>query len=258
MSLNLKDGRAFIVAEAGTAHADPEPARRFRKALDLVSAAANAGADAVKFQWFAGSMPEEDQHNPDIFSDMFCWLPGDEQRQMRWQASIMGPGHWVQIKEYADACGLIFLASAFQTRTARLLINLDLAATKVASRAAKTFPYDMEGLPRPFLISGGMGLPPEEVWPKTAEIGWMQCEAKYPSTEGWDEQGHWAPWPGRHGFSDHSGAPFLGIDAISRGCKLLEVHFMVDPIDAGPDLPACLTVDELKLICEARDYYANR
>jgi sialic acid synthase SpsE len=60
------------------------------------------------------------------------------------------------------------------------------------------------------------------------------------------------------GFSDHSGKPFLGIDAISRGCKLLEVHFKVDGIDAGLDLPACLTVDELRLVCEARDYYAER
>lgn len=31
-----------------------------------------------------------------------------------------------------------------------------------------------------------------------------------------------------------------------------------DPVDAGPDLPACLTLDELKLVCEARDYYAER
>ena len=32
----------------------------------------------------------------------------------------------------------------------------------------------------------------------------------------------------------------------------------LDDISAGPDLPACLTVDELKLVCQAREYYAER
>jgi N-acetylneuraminate synthase len=225
-----------VIAEAGTAHADPDPKKRFCKALRLVDAAHSAGADAIKFQWFASPC------------EMFCWMEGDGMRAPRWLASWMDPEeHWKQVKEFSEACGLVFLASAFERTTTQWLIDLNLAATKVASRAAKTFPYDMEGLPRPFLISGGMGLP---VNPLPQDTILLECESKYPSTQAWEKA-----WPG---FSDHSGKPFLGIDAISRGCKLLEVHFMIDPIDAGPDLPACLTIDELKLVCQARDYYAER
>lgn len=232
--LDLKDGRCFVIAEAGTAHAGAEEHRLFR-ALDLVDAAANGRADAVKFQWF---------HNPNP-DTMFCWIDGDEARAPRWHASFMPPDDWKKVRDYALGCGIVLLASVFEKTTVQWLVDLELQATKVASRAAKNFPY--EGLPKPFLISTGMDGPgfdpPGSVY--------LQCEASYPSSTAWRGVVD-------VGFSDHSGKPFLGIDAIARGCKLLEVHYMIDRIDAGPDLPACLTVDELKLVCEARDYYANR
>lgn len=245
MSLPLKEGRCFVIAEAGTAHADPRPHRRFEKAMRLVEAAAGAGADAVKFQWF---------WRPGLGS-MFCWIAGDSLRQWRWYQSIMGYEEWAQIKEYAEACGLVFLASAFEGFTVAWLNMLNLSATKVASRAAKTFPYDTEGLPQPFLISTGM-IADAGTLPKEALR--LECEAVYPSTRAY--VGNEMPkfYTGRTGFSDHSGQPFLGIDAISRGCPILEVHFMVNTIDAGPDLPACLTVQGLTTICKARDYYADR
>jgi len=235
-------GRCFVIAEAGTAHADPGPDERFRKALSYVEAAKSAGADAVKFQMFA--MP--------VREDMFCWIDGDEARLPRWVASQLPLAQWCQVKEFAEANGLVFLASAFQNETVKWLVDLKVEATKVASRAAKDFPYDEA--PKPWLVSTGMGLPEGRAfWEPEAYL--FQCEAKYPSTSEWLKGEAPIEFPG---FSDHSGKPFLGIDAISRGCKLLEVHYRIEDVDAGPDLPACLTWDELKLVCEARDYHARR
>jgi len=242
MTLPPKLSRCFVIAEAGTAHLG-----QLDKAMRLVRAAAEAGADAIKFQWFHCDTVDIAFGQPTIQESMFCWIDGDEAREPRWRRSVMELDQWRQVKEYAEACGLVFLASAFQHDTVRWLIDLKLQATKVASRAAKTFPYDMDGLPQPFLVSDGMGRGLPHV---PGEYIYVECEANYPSTEAWSGRGS--------GFSDHSGKPFLGIDAITRGCELLEVHFMVDPTDAGPDLPACLTVDELRLICDARDYYAER
>jgi len=238
LDLDARD-RAFVIAEAGTAHAAPNPQDRLPKALRYVEAVAKAGADAVKFQWFwaKGSGVLDD-----LKEDMFCWIDGDERRGRRWLASEMWPGDWMQVKEFAEAYGLIFLASAFQHSTVAWLSDLDVVATKVASRAAVSFPYDRA--PAPFLISTGM----HDVEPMGGYL--LECEARYPSTNA---------WRGDHpGFSDHSGKPFLAIDAISRGCKLIEVHYRIDRIDAGPDLPATLSLDQLATVCEARDYWAGR
>jgi N-acetylneuraminate synthase len=227
MNMFLSD-RPFIIAEAGTCHAGSlERAKRY---ADL---ACYAGADAIKFQIFA----------PQVRGDMFCWIEGDESREDRWTDSALTLDEWGHAKNYAEKIGLVFLASAFQNRTVNWLNRLKVEATKVASRAAKDFPYGWA--PEPYLISDGM-YEPDIVDGRI----YLQCEANYPSTEWWHGK--------RFGFSDHSGAPWRAIEAISRGCKLVEVHFYDDPADAGPDFPASLTVDQLKMVCDARDAFAGR
>ena len=238
--------RAFIIAEAGTCHAAPEANERFGHAMRYVHAAHEAGANCVKFQIFDDT-------------ELFCPYPGDEQRKPRWRDSWLHVDDWRQIKEFAEACGMVFLASVFQHSTVRMLRELGVEATKVASRAAKKFPYVYdratmhpvdhrritipETNPTPFLISTGME------FPKREDAIYLECESVYPSTKCWSGE--------REGFSDHSGNPWRAIDAISRGCKLIEVHFYIDPIDAGPDLPASLNLDQLKTVCEARDAFAE-
>ena len=215
---------AFIIAEAGTCHADPNPDERFRKAMRYVLAAKDAGANCIKFQMFDGSK-------------LFCPYPGDEQREPRWLNSRLDFGGWCQIKEFTEACGMTFLASVFQYSTVRRLERLEVEATKVASRAAENFPYDEAT--GTLLISTGMKFPERD------DAFYLECESRYPSS---------MKWAGEHqGFSDHSGTPELAIDAISRGCALIEVHFYIDRLDAGPDLPASLNLDQLKTVCARRD-----
>lgn len=223
--------RAFVIAEAGTCHAHVTHRNRLKAAYRYVDAAARAGADAIKFQMF----------NLPIRDDFFCWIDGDEVRSLRWEQSVMEFDRWSLVKAYAESMGLVFLASAFQHSTVGWLKDLNVSAYKVASRAAKGFPYkDATG---PFLVSNGMHPVPDGV------IG-IQCEANYPST---------AYWTGvLPGFSDHSGNPWRAVDAIARGCKLIEVHFAIDPAEAGPDLPASLTCDQLKWVCEARDFFTRK
>ena len=222
--------KCFIIAEAGTCHSSAFIDDRLEKAKRYVLAARNAGADCIKFQMFDET-------------ELFCPYEGDEQRKPRWDNSILRGDGWCQIKEFTEACGMTFLASVFQDSMVDLLSDMKVQATKVASRAAENFPYG--DAPEPYLISTGMN------WPSRANAIYLQCEAKYPSTMRW-EQTDVIP-----GFSDHSGTPWRAVDAISRGCKLIEVHFFIDPLDAGPDLPASLDLDQLKIVCEARDAFAE-
>lgn len=224
--------RCFLIAEAGTCHAGRWHGR-CAKALRYVDAAAAAGASAIKFQLF----------RQPIQADMFCWLDGDKERSFRWAESDIRRYQWGIVKKAAEAKGLVFLASAFQFCTVGWLRKLGVEATKVASRAARDFPY--EAAPAPFLISDGM----YPVAPGKDRIV-LECESNYPST---------ARWKGRYpGFSDHSGTPERAIDAIRHGCKLVEVHFFIDPADAGPDLPASLDLDMLRRVCDAADTFAKK
>ena len=235
MTLDLASrDRCFVIAEAGTCHADPDPVTRFRKAIDYVHAAKMAGADAVKFQWFDTGGGQ-----------LFCPYEGDGNRRPRWLASAMPASQWIQVKEFAEASGLVFLASTFQHSTARGLSEIGVVATKVASRAVASFPY--ADAPAPYLISLGMHRAPVDL--DLTQCWLLECEANYPSTARW---GRVHP-----GFSDHSGNPWRAIDAIMRGCKLVEVHYFLDERDAGPDLPASLTLDQLRAVCEARDAFAT-
>lgn len=235
LDLTLR-GCPFIVAEAGTCHASHIPEERLDRAIQYVCAAADARVDAIKFQIFA---------NPIERPDMFCWIDGDEQRSKRWALSELSFDEWFMVKQQAEGLGLEFLTSCFQHRTVAWLNELGVCATKVASRAASRFPY--ANAPAPWLISTGMELPPDDVR-SDGRTFLIQCEANYPSTSRWRGE-----YPG---FSDHSANPDFAIDAMTRGAKLIEVHFYVRPEDAGPDLPASLNLDQLKTITHARNLLA--
>lgn len=224
---------AKIIAEAGTCHADPDPSRRLAKALRYVRAAAGARADFVKFQMFADP----------IRDDMFCWIEGDEAREPRWRESCMPLEGWRAVQDACAELGVGFLASVFQYTTIHWMQALGASAIKVASRAAKGFPYDQA--PGTLLVSQGMYPCPAE----RPDIVLFECESNYPST---------LRWAGNQpGFSDHSGTPWRAIEAIARGCEWVEVHFYDRPEDAGPDLPASLDRAGLALVCQARDAFAE-
>lgn len=233
----------YIIAEAGTNHAHPDPAERIRRVGDLVAAAYRSGTDAVKFQAFFSDEP------------LFCPHEGDEKRWPRWRESMIPPQTWEDIAWGAKKIGIDFLLSVFQPTGIELLKRLKPRYIKVASRAAKTFPY--KELPdADFLISGGM------IWdgrfsPPPSYI--LQCRMEYPTSLGRArlEEHHPDDGPYYSGLSDHSGAVWPGLDAIFRGAKFLEVHFNLGDFDAGPDKPVCLTTDQLKLLCEARDAAAQ-
>lgn len=212
----------YIIAEAGTGHLGS-----LTRATELAHMAKAAGADAVKYQLFV-------PHEP-----LFCPYEGDEKRHQRWWDTSLTRGQWNVVDEKCKALGIDFLASVFQDRGIDWLLDLDPPAYKVASRAAKTYPYDR--VPGPFIISTGMGTP------ATRELGtkgyWLQCISEYPTAL------PKACWEKYQGLSDHSGTPWPAMDALSRGAKIIEVHF---GDKEGPDAAVNLTFEELKLICDFR------
>lgn len=224
----------YIIGEAGTGHYAICERTRYYAAQGFIEAAFNAGADAVKFQLFVPDEP------------LFCSLPGDDERmENRWRFTFMFKDEWLALKLYGESLGVDVLWSVFQPTAVEWLKDLKPKYVKVASRAAQSFPY--HSIHAPFIVSMGMGkasLPPNAFR--------LSCVSKYPTPL---EEAKY--YEGRDGLSDHSGTPWPGLDAIYHGAKFLEVHFKIPGADMGNDTPACITVDQLKLLCEARDAVAR-
>lgn len=236
----------YIIAEAGTGHVADQVIHRQNKAIALCQAAAAAHADAVKFQMFVPDEP------------LFCPVDGDDKRRVRWNKSILGLMDWQEIADYCySALHIDFFASAFQPTAVQWLKQLGVKAYKVASRAAATYPYD--AVPGLFIVSDGMVGGSADAMAlrrkREADSIWLQCRSKYPTPLA-EAQWDWDLDYGDRGLSDHSGTIWPGLDAMARGCPMLEVHFAIDKADAGNDAPVVLTVDQLKLLCEARDAFA--
>lgn len=209
-------GKTFIIAEAGIEHYDQSPVWRRSNAMNKCNFVARyprmkywgrqpdrPAADAIKFQMFVPDEP------------LFCPLDGDDQRKEKWEKSCMKLREWREVKEHVENCGLVFMASAFQPTAVEWLNELGVVVHKVASRAVKTYPYD--DATGPFLIS--LGMAEMEDVPQTKkplDAKFLQCDTHYPcKPRRWEEY---------DGLSDHSGDVFVGIDAIRRGCPILEVH----------------------------------
>ena len=223
---------AMIIAEAGTGHYGVD-VERVDFAIRLVKAAAECGADYVKFQMFV------------VDEELFCPMEGDEKRWERWVHTFMSPYQWEVVASKCKRHGIGFLASAFQYGAVDILKELKPDYYKVASRAAKTYPYDR--VPGPFIISDGM-MPAG--FPAGSDV--LECVMEYPTAI------EKARWKGHlsQGLSDHSGTPWPAIDALARGAEIVEVHFRVND-EPSPDLSSSLDLDQLKLVCEARDAFAK-
>lgn len=216
----------MIIAEASLQH-EGSP----QNAAHCAEKAKEAGADAIKFQLF---VPGE---------ELFCPLEGDDNRWPKWIKSVMKKEEWAQIKNYCDHIGIDFMASVFQHKAVELYKSLKPKWWKVASRAVANFPYEEAG--GPFIISTGLCSPNSLVDP--VKYYTLQCRVEYPHPPE-----AWSPAV-TYGLSDHSGSPWPSIHALARGAEIIEVH-----VDFGrkQKLPEEISLDELKLICEARDAFA--
>jgi len=226
----------YIIAEAGTNHfGDVE------RAKELVTVAAECGADAIKFQAFVKDAP------------LFCPVEGDDERMPYWNDTVLGYDGWLGVSRRAHDAGIHFILSVFQDEAMRLLKLCD--AAKVASRAAMTFPYDETDLP--LIVSNGMMERGDwiKIGPliKGRECQFLSCVAKYPAPLSEALTSDYRHRITQMGLSDHSGTIWPSLYAISHGCPMVEVHFRDARGKKSRDHAVEILPDQLKVICDYRD-----
>lgn len=249
--------KPFIIAEVAQAHDGS-----LGYAHAFIDAAAQSGADAIKFQTHiaaAESTKDEKFRIP---------LSGqDETRYEYWKRMEFTPEQWTALRRHAHEKGLVFLSSAFSMDAFLLLEKLGMPAWKVGSGEfkSKELLAAMMATGKPVLFSTGMstyGEVSEAVSTfKAASVPFalFQCTSHYPTAlenvglNVLDEYkaAHGCPV----GLSDHSGTPFPALAAMAGGCDLIELHVTFDKRMYGPDTVASVTFEELSFLQKARDAF---
>jgi N-acetylneuraminate synthase len=165
------------------------------------------------------------------------------------------------------APGLIFLSSPFSVAAVELLRDLACPPGRWARArfSTSTILEAMAGNGAPVLLSTGMSSWEHMTWAVDQvrglglDVALFQCTSRYPSAL--EEVGLnvlpeiRARFGCPAGLSDHSGSVFPGLAALAQGADLLEVHLTLTRRAFGPDIPVSLTVEELALLCHARDSF---
>lgn len=242
----------YIVAEAGVAHFGSED-----KAYRLVDLAADAGADAVKFQVFdverliSRELPE--------------WRERLAPRQLPHAA-------FRRIQDYSRKRGITFFATAHDEASFDFLLELGVPVAKIGSGEIGNWPYlrkiGAAGLP--VILSTGMYLDDQvgQALDTLFEVGCrdiavLHCVTRYPVPPAEAALGNIAKLRARFGavtgYSDHTKGIHFPLAAIALGARVLEKHITLDfDVPNAQDWKvSCGPADLPELVCQARELEAG-
>ncbi len=250
---------AFVIAEVSQSHDGS-----LGLAHAFIDAAAEAGADAVKFQTHIAAAES-------TFDEPFRvrFSKQDETRYDYWQRMEFTPAQWAGLADHAAERKIIFLSSAFSVAAVELLEEIGVPAWKVGSGEYKSSDLlaAMTATNKPVLLSTGMSnwdeisASVETLRGLGAPLAMFQCTSRYPTALADVGLNVIDDMRDRYGcpvgLSDHSGSPHPSLAAIAKGADMIEVHFALDMNMFGPDVPVSLDPANLALLCGARDAVAE-
>lgn len=266
----------YIIAEAGVNHNGQRDL-----AFALVDAAAEAGADAVKFQTFdaaklaSKSAPKAayQKHSTDAAESQLAMLKKLELPR-EWHAGLQA---------HARQKGIEFLSTAFDTDSLAFLVDLGMPLFKIPSGELTNGPllWQFARTGKPLVLSTGMATLSEveqglaivahalsaetepasidDVWRSWSRADWrarlhghvtlLHCTSQYPTPfaevnlRGMDTLAQ--AFGLSVGYSDHTEGILIPVAAVARGAKIIEKHFTLDRSLPGPDHKASLEPAEL-------------
>jgi N,N'-diacetyllegionaminate synthase len=247
----------FVIAEAGVNHnGDVALARR------LVDAAAESGADAVKFQTFNVDALLT-REAPKAGYQVETTGEGESQRDMLARLEL-GANRLSELRDRATKRGLVFFSAPFDEASADVLEALDVALFKVPSGEITNLPLlrHVAAKGRPLILSTGMASL-DEVGEALAAIraagnppvAVLHCLSAYPAPAGEVNLRAMDSLAARFGcpvgFSDHTLGIAVAVAAVARGAAIIEKHLTLDTSLPGPDHRASLDPAEFRAMVKA-------
>jgi len=243
----------FIIAEAGSNHNGS-----LETAKELIDVAAEADADAVKFQTFRAD--EMYDKNSDEFH-----LSGDDETAYDIFKNLEMPYDWIpQLRERCMERDIEFLSTPFDKQSAEVLDEY-VPAFKIASSMMSHHPFleHLAEYDKPIIMSTGAHTT-EEIQESVSllresgvdDLILLQCVNAYPApledinvkvVEGLRER-----FDLPTGLSDHTTDPVTAPSAaVALGAVVVEKHFTLDNSMEGPDHSFALEPDELEAMVDA-------
>ena len=238
------DFPALVIAEIGVNH-DGSMAR----AIELLHAAKEAGADAAKLQLFRA---DRLMHPSGGFADYQKKKVSDDSARDMLRRYELSDKSVKKIAAEADRLELWLLATPFSPGDLALVEELDLPAIKIASPDLVNKPLlkQAAGLGRPLLLSTGAANLDEIDRTVVWMVEWggpfalMHCVSAYPTPSSEAHLNWIMELRSRYGvpvgFSDHTCEIVSGGLAVAAGAKMIEKHLTFDRAAAGPDHAASL------------------
>src|SRR4051794_6469154 len=244
---------AYVIAEAGANHN-----RDHGIARELIDVAADAGADAVKFQTYTGAGLYAKE------TPRFEYLD-DDRSPTELLESLALPREWQpELAEYARSRGLAFFSTPFDHNAVDSLAAVGVPAMKIASFEIVDLPLIRKaaGVGVPIILSTGMATygEIEDALDAVRESGnsqvaLLRCASVYPAPPEIMNLRAMRTMQDAFGvpigLSDHTTGISIPTAAAALGAELIEKHFTLNRAMEGPDHPFALEPDELRAMVKA-------
>jgi pseudaminic acid synthase len=248
----------YIVAEMSANHA-----QSFDTALQIVRAAKDSGADAVKLQTYTpDTITIASDREPFRIGGGTIWdgrnlhdLYGEAYTPWEWQP---------RLKKAAEDLGMDLFSAAFDSTAVEFLEQMGVPAHKVASFELVDIALiqQMARTGKPLVMSAGMATVEEidEALCKAREAGATQiallkCTSAYPAPP---EEMNLRTIPEMAkrfgvpaGLSDHTIGIAVPVAAVALGACIIEKHLTLSRSTPGPDRAFSLEPHEFKVMVDA-------
>jgi N,N'-diacetyllegionaminate synthase len=236
----------FIIAEGGVNHNGSRDL-----ALQLIDAAADAGADAIKFQTWKTELVVSREAPKAQYQVMTTANDASQFDMVR--KLELAPHVFREISSYAAARGIMFFSTPFDLASVDLLMELEVPIFKIPSGEINHFPLlaKVARTGKPAILSTGMSTLGEVESAVNClraagirGLAILHCVSSYPTPMGDAnlramhtlEEAFRVPV----GFSDHTLGSVASIAAVALGATIIEKHLTLDRSMPGPDHQASL------------------
>ncbi|MCC4241929.1 pseudaminic acid synthase [Thalassospira povalilytica] len=249
--------KPFIIAEVSGNHNGS-----IDRAKEIISAAAENGANCVKLQTYTADTMTIRSDKPDFQIKGGLWDGKNLYELYQWAQT---PYEWQKpLFDHARGLGIECISTPFDETAVDLLVEIDCPIIKIAS-------FEMTDLPlvkyiaetkRPVIMSTGMANKQEiseavEILTKygCGEVTLLHCVSGYPTPT--DQMNLSAITTLRQefgcsvGLSDHTLGNNAAIAAVALGAEVIEKHFTLRRSDGGPD--AAFSMEPQELAALVRD-----
>ena len=250
--------RPYLIAEMSGNHN-----HSLDRAMQIVTAAAESGADAIKLQTYTADTITLDCDAPDfVIDDPKSLWTGRRLYELYEEAHT--PWDWhAPIMEHAASLGLDCFSSPFDASAVDFLEELGVPAYKIASFELVDLPLirKVAQTGKPMILSTGMASVAEiaEAVAVCRDAGntqlcLLKCTSTYPASPA---NTHIATIPNMRatfgcevGLSDHTMGTGVAVGAVALGASLIEKHFTLARADGGVDSAFSLEPAELRQLRE--------